>query len=318
MASQSEPITTTDVPNYTGAVFFQGATFGKSPVTSAATARNGFRPVSSTQYPMSNALTGDAAAANTNTEDVSIASKTNTSYAAAQDTNYMQIYYEQYVLSYARAALNQQVSGVAATGEPLADIGALATQREAQLMQLMTSVEFSCLRGSSQAWTNAATAGATGGLITAVEAGSETAAAGAELSKTLIKTETARMAAAGAEFMDVAVVGGAHQIQLLNDLYGFAEQSRNIGGVNLDTVLLPLVGRCSVMYDPILADDDLAFIDLAHLQVCIGNVPGKNNGIIVEPVGRVAAGIEEQVYFLFGVDYHDIIYHGMISGLATS
>jgi hypothetical protein len=241
------------------------------------------------------------------------------SHAAAQDTNYMQIWYRQYAQSYARQALSGNVSGVAATGEPLANIGSLAIQRQAHLMQLASDTEYSCLRGSSQAWTNAATAGKTGGLITAVEAGSETAAAGATLSKTLIATEAARMAAAGAEFNDMIIAGGAHQIQVLNDLYGFAEQSRNVGGINLDTVLIPLLGRCTVMYNPILATDDLALIDLSHFQVCIAQKAGAAAaGIVVEPIGKIGAGEYEQIWFCFGVDYHDIIYHGMVSGLATS
>jgi hypothetical protein len=299
-------------------VFFQGAQFGKSPVVSAAVARNGFRVITGTQYPMSNALTGDAAAANAITEDASIAAATYQSHAAAQDTNYMQIWYRQYAISYARQTLNENISGVAATGEPLAQVGSLQVQRQAHLMQLMADIEFSCLYGTAQAWTNAATTGATGGLLKAVQDGSETAAAGATLSKTLIATETARMAAAGAEFIDMAVVGNAHQIQVLNDLYGFAEQSRTVGGVSLDTVLIPLLGRCTVMYDPIAATDDLGFIDLAHFQVCIGAKPGMDAGVVVEPVGKIAAGEYEQIWAMFGVDYHDIIYHGMLSGMATS
>lgn len=318
MAMQSEPITIYDVPNYTGQIFFQGAQLGKSPVTSAATARNGFRIISGHQYSMSNALTGDAAQAHAVSEDASITAATYTSHAAAQDTNYAQIWYRQYAISYARQVFNANVSGVAATGEPLAQVGSLQVQRQAHLMQLMSDIEFSCLYGTAAAWTNAATTGATGGLLKAVEAGSETAAAGATLSKTLIATETARMAAAGAEFNDMAVVGNAHQIQVLNDLYGFAEQSRTVGGVALDTVLIPLLGRCTVMYDPIAATDDLGLIDLAHFQVCIGSKPGADAGVVVEPIGKIAAGEFEQIWAMFGVDYHDIIYHGMVSGLATS
>lgn len=318
MASQSEPITVYDVPNYTGEVFFQGASYGKSPVTSAATARNGLRTIMGKEYSMSNAITGDSPAANAVTEDNSIAAVTHTSHAAAQDTNYPQIWFKQYAVSYARQALYGETSGVTVYGEPLANIGSMPTQREAWMLQLASDMEYSCLRGTGQAWINAATAGATGGLITAVEAGSETAAAGASLSKYLIDTEIARMAEAGAEFRDMAVVGNAHQIQALNDLYGFAPMSRNIGGVDLDTVMVPLLGNATVIYDPILATDDLAFIDLAHFQVCTGTVPGKNQGVIIEPIGKIAAGDYEQMFLLFGVDYHDIIYHGMVSGLATS
>jgi hypothetical protein len=266
---------------------------------------------------MGNVLTGDAASQSVVTEDASITAATKTSYAASQVTNYLEIHYKQYVQSYARAALSGGISGVAISGVPVAEVGSLETQRTAHMKQLAADLEYSALRGSQQAWTNAATAGATYGLVTAVEAGSETAASGATLSKTLIETEIARMAAAGAEFNRMVIAAGAHQVQMLNNLYGFAPQARMEGGVNLNDIYLPIVGRCGVVYDPILATDDLVFVDMAHFRPVFGLVPGKAP-IFVEAVGKTAAGDIEQLYCLFGIDYGNIIYHGMVSGLATS
>jgi hypothetical protein len=323
MASQTEPITTTDVPNYVGLLAAVGAKFGKSPIVSRAIQRNGVRPVTGSQYPMINTLTGDAPAQVGVTEDASLSPGTNTSFAAAQVTNYMQMWHKKYAWSYASQSLYGNVSGVPGVPEPIARVANISTQRQAHLMWLAQDVEYSCLRGTAQAWTNAATAGTTGGVVTAIEAGSETAAAGASLSKALLETEIKRMAAAGAVFEDPVLACGAHQYWRLSELFAFAPQSRTEGGYDIVSILLPIAGRCDVVYNPILADDDVALLDMAHLKICFGYVPGKPQssstfGVLIEPLAKTGAGDFEQMWALFGVDYENILFHGMVSGLATS
>lgn len=317
MASQTEPITTTDVLDMSGPLFYVGQTYGKSPLLSRAGLRRGFRVVTGNQFSMSNQITGDAAAQSVRTEDASIAAVTKTSYAGNQTTQNMEIHLEQYVQSYASMALGNNLSGVANHSDPTSQINTLPTQREAHLRQLAGDLEYSALRGTSQAWTNAATAGATGGLVTAIEAGSETAAAGASLSVALIETEITRMAEAGAEFLEPVIAANAFQIQQLNTLYGNAVQSITEGGTQVMFVNLPVMGRAEIVYDPILATDDLVFVDLMHFRPAFGIVPGKAP-IFTESIGKVAGGEIEQLYTIFGIDYDNILFHGMISGLATS
>jgi len=317
MASQSEPITTTDVVNYTGELFYIGAKYGKSPLLSMAGLTDGYRVVTGNQFAMANAITGNAPAQNAVSEDASIAAVTRTSYAASQGTNYPEIHNLQYVISYAAEALNGMVSGVANVRDTQAVVASMPTQRLAHMKQLAVDLEFSAMRGTGQAWTNAGTTGATGGLVTAVEAGSETAASGATLSTDLIDTEVARMAAAGAEFSNMVIAAGAYQLQRLGQLYSFAPQDRTVGGVNLRQVLLPIMGTCGVVYDPVLADDDLVFVDMDHFKPCFGIVPGKPP-IFTETLAKVSGGTPEMLYCIFGIDYNSIVFHGMVSGLATS
>lgn len=317
MASQSEPITVYDVPNYAGEVFYIGTAFGKAPVVGLCGLNAGYKIATSEVFPLANTLTPNAAAQNVVTEDASIAAMTDTSYAAAQENNYLEIHRNTYVVSHAAAALTGAISGTAIINAPLAAIGSMPVQRRAHLLQLTGDLEYSFLRGTAQAWTNAATSGATGGVLTAVEAGSETAAAGAALSTDLIHTELVRMGAAGAEFMQMIVVGNGFQITQLNTLYGNAPTGVNIGGVDLDAVYLPLAGKCGIVHCPHLATDDLAFLDLAHLSVVFGLVPGKPP-IFTEPIAQLGAGTYEELYCLFGCDYDHIAFHGMVSGLATT
>ena len=62
MASQTQPVTTTDVLNYAGELFYLGDTFGKSPLLTESGRRNGFKVSGSTNFSMGNFFTGDAAA----------------------------------------------------------------------------------------------------------------------------------------------------------------------------------------------------------------------------------------------------------------
>lgn len=317
MSSQSEPITTTDVPNYAGELFYVGATFGKSPLLSIKGLTTGFKTSGSTEFPMANQITGDAPAQDGQSEDASLAAMTNTSFAAAQTTNYMQQFRKTYALSYAASALTGAISGVATMTGPQALVGSMDPQRLAHLKQFAADYEFSALRGTGAAWSNASTAGKMKGLVTLVEGGSETAAAAAALSKALVETEVARMAAAGAEFGQMALAAGAYQIQALNDLYGNALQSTTIAGVNIQMLKLPVAGDCMLVYDPVLAADDLVFVDMNHFDPVFGIVPGKPP-VFTEPIAQLGAGEYEQMFSLASIDFGDIVFHGMVSGLATS
>lgn len=324
MASQTQPVTTTDVLNYMGEAFAIGETFGKSPVLSIAQARNGADIAGSTTFPMGNAFTGDAPAQDGVTEDDSIGGGTNTSYTPAQATNTMQIFQDFWLQSFAAAAFQNQNSGVNTLQQPQTVSTKKAQQRDLHVAQTMADYEYSALRGTSQAWTNAGTTGAMGGLVTAIEAGSETAAVGATLSKSLIKTEIARMSAAGAEFQDLFLVGGAHQVQVLDDLYGNAKESTTEGGTDISIVRMPVAGRATILFDPILADDDLIFIDMAHVKPVFA-VPdpaetgiAMTAGVNIVPLALTTGGRREMLYMLASIDWDATVFHGMISGLATS
>ena len=322
MASQSQPTTTTDVPNMVGELLYVGATFGKSPLLSRGGLGIGgkggrYTTFTGSTFPMSNYIAGDTAAQDGQTEDASIAAMTDTSYTATQVTNYAQIFRKTYVVSYAAMAMGGTVSGAAIGDGVVARVASMPVQRLAHMKQMMDDYEESALYGTGAAWTNAATTGAMNGLYVAVEAGSETAAAGADLSKTLIETELIRMAAAGAEFGDVVIACNGFQLAALNTLYGNAMQSESVGGTAITTLVLPLAGRCQVLFDPVANADDLLICDMTHFRPAFAIVPGKPP-VFVEPLPKIAAGEREQLFAIASVDYDDIMFHGMVSGLATS
>jgi hypothetical protein len=316
MASQTEPVTTTDVLDYIGELFFYGQTMGKAPLLTLKGLGQA-RKATASNFPMGTFVTGDAPAQDGLSEDDQIAAGSYTSYTGTQTTQYVQAMLYRYAVSYAAQALGSTISGLAIANMPLVGLRTMPVQRRAHMAQLMADWEYSALRGTSAAWTNASTAGKMGGLVTAIKAGSETAAGGAALSKSLIDTELIRMEAAGAEFGDVVFAAGAFQLVALNNLYGNAIQSTTQGGTNITTLAHPIVGEVRIVKDPILAADDLLIVDMNHFFPVFGTVPGKPN-VSIEPLAKVGAADYEMIYALTSVDYNNIIYHGMVSGLATS
>jgi hypothetical protein len=317
MASQTQPGTTTDVPNYVGTLLFDFV--DGSPFISESATRNGIRRVNATQFEMSNIVSADTGAQDGATEDAQstpTALADFTSYAATQTTQEVQSFLKRYIQSYSAGGATGEIAGVAVGGVEVAQVNSLSNQRMAHLRQLAIDWEWSALYGTSQTRTNAATAGAMGGLLTAVEAGSETAAGGAALSADLINTEVARMAAANAEFIDMWVAGNAFQIQQLNALYGNGIQSVTEAGVNITILNLPVIGPCKVLFHRALDTDHLAFVDLGHLRPV--SMPNGRPDVSVEPLAKVGAGNAEMIYADLSIDYDAIQYHGMLTGLATS
>ena len=72
------------------------------------------------------------------------------------------------------------------------------------------------------------------------------------------------MVASGAPFNNVVVLANAYQKQALTDLYGYAPESRNVGGLNIKQIETDF-GMLGVVFDPQMPTDE---IYLAEMSVC--------------------------------------------------
>ena len=316
MASQTQPITTTDVPNFSaGEIFTMGKQAGTAPLLSLAGLNGGWKTGTAAQFAMSNILTLDAAAQDGVTEDAQLAAGSYTSYAGGQNTNYMQDFQKRYAISYARQALANGTTGVNVAGQPVADVGSLAVQREAHLLQLLADLSYSALQGTAQARTNAATAAKMQGITTNLVANTKKTNSTGDLEADL-QTEIARMVAAGARPSDTFVLAcGAARYMDITNTFSFAPQDRNIGGTDLSTIILPVLGQVAVINDEQIPSDQVLVADIDHLKVVFGVVDGKSN-IVVEPIAKIGAGDYEQIWFTASIDWDDDDFHGLIDGIA--
>lgn len=247
------------------------------------------------------------------TEAASVSSNTATTITRGQDTNTVQIFQETVEVSYAKQSTTGEFSGIQVLGnQPVQD--EFEFQKMAQLRQIALDMEYTFVNGAYQAATDATTAAKTRGLINAISS-STVAAAGATLSKALIDEVLREGAANGAQFGNMVAMGNAFQIQKLSDIYGYAPEDRNIGGVAVKTIYTDFA-ILNVVYNPQVATDDLIIVDMDVLSPVFCPVDGQV--IKFDELAQTAASRKGQWYTQAGLDYGPEEYHMSITGLATS
>lgn len=308
------------LPNYTGPLFVIGNQYRQTPLLSITGGLTGGKKVGTDTFIMGNFQTLDAASETyTVTETASLTAPDSDIYTAAQQTNFVQINHRAFTLSYKKRSMVAAISGESVVGGTMTNMGDPQNQRNAHLAQLAIDLNYSMYHGTGTDPTTAGTNGKTRGIITAIAAdgNTEVDGGGGALTKALMESlEVAILAQTGVPIRPV-IFTGARQIQMLNDLYGFAPQSVTIGGVTLRTINLPSIGPCAVTYDPCITSTNLLLADVGRIAPVFLPVPGKP-AVFFEPISLTGAGTTEQLYTQFGVDYTNVLYHGYIKTLSVA
>lgn len=247
-------------------------------------------------------------------EATSISDTTAITYTRGQDYNTCQIMKYPYEVSFAKQSTFGEISGLAiANGaQPVRD--ELAFQKAAALKQAAIDAEFACLQGSYVAQNLASTVAKTRGIIEA--ATTNTVAGGSvKLTKAMIQELLREMSANGAEFENMVLFCNAFQKQILSDLYGYAPESRNVGGVNVNQIETDFC-MLGVQWAPQMPTGTVLIADMA-----------KVSPVFCPYEGQIIADVETAVttakkggflYMQFGLDYGPEEMHGTITGLATA
>lgn len=103
------------------------------------------------------------------------------------------------------------------------------------------------------------------------------------------------------------------------DAYGksvlITEASRNVGGVNVQTIETDF-GRLGIMMDRHVPQDTIIVASLEQLLPVFLNIPGK--GVLFdEPLAKTGASDESQLYGEIGLKYGSERSHGVLTGLAV-
>jgi hypothetical protein len=277
------------------------------------------RTVSDFQYPLAQPWALESASQPAITETASLTAPNPWTYVRSQDVNTVQIWQRQVSVSYAKQSVVGQVTADGTTGLVMLDDqpvqNELDFQITAHMRQIALDVDYTFLNGAYQQATSAAVAAKTRGVITACTTNT-VAAGGAALSKALIDQLLRTMAGNGSEFINPVVFCNAFQKQAFSDIYGYAPEDRNVGGVNIKTVetdfaVLGIVWAPNVPAATVLISD-MAFCTPVFLPV-------PNKGVLFyEELSRTGASEKGQIYGQIGLDYGPEEYHGTITGLATS
>ncbi len=110
---------------------------------------------------------------------------------------------------------------------------------------------------------------------------------------------------------------GIFQRQKLSQAFGVAPQSRNVGGVALDTILIDGIGSVSVLTDRFCPAGKVFLLDMSVLRPVVMPIPGKGE-LFVEPLAVSTASSRWGLYGEWGLDHGPELFHGKITGLSTS
>jgi hypothetical protein len=316
MPNASAAATVWNCPNYLGELFLVGAQAKSTPFLTMTGGLSGGNVLqaSSFQFPTAQPWSLEAAAQPAITETASLTAPTPTTYVRGQDTNTVQIFQEQVSVSYAKQSVAGELTGLSIEGTQI-----IRDERTFQIManmlQIAKDVNFSFLNGAYQAATDAGTAAKTRGILTATSTNA-VAASAAPLSKDLMDALFRTMAAGGAQFVNPVIFASALDVQRLSNLYGFAPQSATVGGVNVEQIIAPLVGRVSLVWDANVPAGSLLCADMSVIKPVVLPVPGKGV-LFYEELSKTGASEKGQIYGQIGIDYGAEEYHGKITGLAV-
>lgn len=310
MANVAGTATSFNLPNYLGELY--NTTPNETPLTSMIGGLNGGK-VNDTKEDVWSTTDNAAAAQGGALEGDD---PTYEERDRAEVSNVKQIFQYGFSVTYTKqaATANLSTSALNITGTQAVQ-DELSFQRNMKLQRMARDVEYTYLNGTYAKPTDNVTPRKTRGLTNAITT-NDTAAAGASLSKGLVDSCLKDMADNGAVFHNPVIFVNSFQKQQISNIYGYAPESRNVGGLNIMQVETDFA-MLGIVYDRHVPTDEVMFLDLAHISPTHLAIPNKGL-VFVEPLSQSGSAWKFQLYGEIGLEYGPEQWHGKISGLATS
>ncbi len=298
--------------NYLGALYLIGA--NQTPFLNMIGGLQGGRAKTypSFIFPVAQPWALSGATQNTKTEADAASAEEETTYTRSQDINTVQIMKYPYGVSFAKQSTFGEISGQAIAGENQPVTDEFAFQRSAAMQQMAIDVEYSFLKGEYQAAANATTAAKTNGLKYAI-ATNTVAGEAAALTKAMIQELLREMAANGAVFRNMVMFCNAYQKQAVTDLYAYAPEDRNVGGVNIKQIETDFA-QIGVVWAPQMPTDEIYIVEMSVCSPVF--VPYEGKVMLDVPTAITGAKKGGFLYTQIGLDYGPEEFHGSITGLA--
>lgn len=317
MASTSATAQSYNDINVLGQVMQVGAG-RRTPFFAATGGLGGVRRVPAQQFAMSAVFSLDAGTQPAIDETASLTAGTAKFYAKTQEYNDCEIAKKEFQVSHLREANGSQLSNTNAiySTDPSLQASEFDRAAENAMRQLVVDWEFVMLQGTRVARSAVTTDVAAGGILdTSMGAISKVNASSAALSKALIDNLIETMAGYDAPLENPAIVIPPGYVNDLNDIYGFAEQSRAVGGVNLSQIFLPIVGQASVIWTNQMEANSLAIVDLAYVvPVVLPHAGGQD--VLMHEYSDGGSARKGYIESYISVDFGSRYYHGFIYGIA--
>lgn len=233
--------------------------------------------------------------------------------------NVLEIHQEAIELSYTRQAISRQRSVTG--GEKTVTIGGTVVpademqwQIDQALKQVARDVEKSFIVGKYQDPTDNTQPRKTRGLLEAITT-NVVAGTGALTEDMVLDLFQKIWEKGGIQESEgrTVIVGAALKRQLTKIFIkekGYKEASRSVGGVNLQTFETDF-GVASIMLDRYMPADTLVVASIEELKPRFLEIPGKGH-FFVEPLAKVGASDQVQLYGEIGLEYGSELHHGKI------
>lgn len=318
MSNASAAATVWNAPNYVGELFLVGQ--NQTPFLNMIGGLNGGKQVNSWEYAMDQNYSLEAVSSQQAiTETQSLTAPTPVTYVRAQEINTCQIYRQAISLSYARMSNTGGLVPVATGLMPAGQQPAISEkdfQIQAALKQIAVQVEYNFINGAYQQATNAATAAKTSGMLEICSTRNTVAAGTTDFSKALLDQLLAEMAGNGASFSNMVLFANAFQIQAISDVFGYAPEDRNVGGIAIKKIVTDFC-EIGVQYTPKMPADSILLANVGLCAPVFLPVPGKGY-LFYEDFGKTAAFDGGEVYGQIGLTCGLGYEHGSLTGLTTS
>ena len=306
-------------PNYVGELYLVGA--NRTPFLNMIGGLQGgsVALVKAFDFPVAQPWSLDTATQPSITETASLtAASFLKTYQRGQAMNTVQIFEYAISASYAKMSIPGAIY-VSGAGNVMLGVQPVANeldfQAAATLQQAAIDVEKTFLTGAYVSATDVGTAARSRGMCVATTT-TYINASSATLTKALMDQMFRTMAAAGAPFQNCVLFVNAFQKQKLSNIYGYAPEDRNVGGVNIKQIETDF-GMLGVVWAPFMTTSCVLAAELSVCKPVFCEVPGK--GVLFrDTLAKVGAADTEMIYGQIGLDHGPEAFHGQIYGLATS
>ena len=236
--------------------------------------------------------------------------------------NVLEIHQEQVAVSYTKQAATNQFGSpatqfVSGSNAVTDELGWQLTQ---EFKQIARDVEKSFISGTYAFPANNSSPRKTRGLLEAIDT-NEVAAGGAALASDDVLDLMQLVWENGGiqESETRTIMVGASVKRQLTELFvsdkGYQESTRNVGGVNLQTIETDF-GRTNLMLNRYVPNDTLIVVSLEECAPRFLEIPGKGH-FFAEPLAKTGSSEKVQIYGEIGLSYGNELKHGKITGIGN-
>ena len=236
-------------------------------------------------------------------------------------SNVLEIHQEQVAVSYTKQGATRQISGsdpMQSGNQPVTD--ELTWQISQEIKQIARDVNKSFLTGTYHLPADIDDGvRRTRGILQAVTTNVVTNATPADLTSEMV-LDVMQLAFENGGLRETetrTIITGARQKRKLTKAFisdkGYKEETRNVGGVNLQVIETDF-GRCNIMLEPDMPDDQLAFVSLEECAPRFLEIPGKGH-FFLESLAKTGASDKAQLYGEIGLKYGNQRKHAKLTGL---